>query len=524
VSLAQTTPAVGSARQPIRPVLFQPSRNPRNSSMTTPDDATRLCFLPADELAARIRRRDVSPVEVVDAFLDRIEARNPVVNAYTLVMADQARAAARRAEDAVMSGAPLGPLHGVPIAIKDMDDVAGVPTSLGSFASEGRVAKESTVVVNRLLGAGAIILGKTNTSEFGHKGIADNPRFGPTSTPYAIGYNSGGSSGGSAAAVADGMATLGQGADGGGSVRIPASFCGTVGFKASFGRIPSVTRPDAYLWGHPLVHIGPLARTVLDAALMTSVMAGPHPRDPLSLPAADIRYLDAATRRQGKVRIAYSPRLGNFPVDPRVASVVREAVQSLAGEEVEVEEVELKLKPDHNELAALWVRTIAIHYAAIAIHMKADGIDLLGEHAERLTPEFRTMLETAHRYTAVEHVLDDALRTEVFDALEDLLQPYDFIVSPTMAVPPVKNAADGNTLGPAEINGEPVERLIGFCMTYPINFTGHPAISVPAGLTPEGLPVGMQIIGRRHADESVLTLAAYFERRRPWFHTYPGLA
>jgi Asp-tRNA(Asn)/Glu-tRNA(Gln) amidotransferase A subunit family amidase len=213
-------------------------------SPTNPID---LCFLPATELAARIRRRDVSPVEVVEVYLRRIEERNPAVNAYTLVLGDQAVEAARAAEAAVMAGQPLGPLHGVPVAIKDLDDVAGVPTSMGSLAVQNRVPKTSAAAVERLLNAGAIILGKTNSPEFGHKGITDNLRFGPTSTPWKIGYNSGGWSGGSAAAVADGMAALGQGTDGGGSVRIPASFSGAVGFKPSFGRVPSVTGPDAFL-------------------------------------------------------------------------------------------------------------------------------------------------------------------------------------------------------------------------------------------------------------------------------------
>ena len=491
--------------------------------MTMADDMTQLCFMPAVELAARIRRRDLSPVEVVGAYLRRIADRNPVINAYTLVLAEQALEAARAAERAVMAGGPLGPLHGVPVAIKDLDDVAGVPTSMGSRAVHGRIPTRSAVAVDRLLAAGAIILGKTNTPEFGHKGITDNPRFGPTSTPWAVGYNAGGSSGGSAAAVADGLAALAQGTDGGGSVRIPASFSGTVGYKPSFGRIPSVTRPDAFLWGHPFVHIGPLARTVADAALMTGVMAGPHARDPLSLPDDGVSYVRGAGSAAGEVKIAYSPRLGNFPVDAGVATLIREAVAAIASHGMPVDEVELALKPHHGELAALWVRTIAVHYAAIAEHWKADGLDLLGDHADELTPDFRLMLESARRVGAVEHALDDVLRTQVFDALEDVLDRYDVIVSPTLAVPPVRNATDGHTRGPSAINGEAVDPLIGWCMTYPINFTGHPAISIPAGLTPEGLPVGLQIIGRRHADESVLAVAAAIERMRPWFNAYPGL-
>ncbi|MER8476053.1 amidase family protein [Mesorhizobium sp. M1163] len=490
--------------------------------MTSADD--QICFLPATELAQRIRRRDLSPVEVTEAYLRRIEARNPVVNAYTLVLGDQAMEAARAAEKAVMAGGPLGPLHGVPVGIKDLDDMAGVPTSMGSWAVHDRVPKTSAVAVERLLDAGAIVLGKTNTPEFGHKGITDNLRFGPTSTPFAIGYNSGGSSGGSAAAVADGMAALAQGTDGGGSVRIPASFSGTVGFKPSFGRIPSVTRPDAFLWGHPLVHIGPLTRTVADAALMTKIMAGPHNRDPFCLADEGVDYVGAVAGWTPKLRVAYSPRLGNFPVDAEVATVVARAVDVMRGRGIEVDEVELDFRADHKELAALWVRTISIHYAAIAVYLKQEGIDLMGKHAKVLTPQFLAMLEGAYKVSAIDHALDDLLRTGVHEGLEDVFETHDLIVSPTLAVPPVKNATDGNTIGPTSINGEAVDPLIGWCMTYPINYTGHPAISVPAGLTARGLPVGLQIIGRRHADETVLALAAQFERMQPWFPSYPGLA
>jgi Asp-tRNA(Asn)/Glu-tRNA(Gln) amidotransferase A subunit family amidase len=482
-----------------------------------------LCFLPASELALRIAKRDVSPVEVVDACLRRIEQRNPQINAYTLVLAESARKSARAAEQAVMSGGPLGPLHGVPVAIKDLDDVAGVPTSMGSRAVLNRIPARNAVIVDRLQAAGAIILGKTNTPEFGHKGITDNLRFGPTSTPWALGFNAGGSSGGSAAAVADGMAALAQGTDGGGSIRIPASFSGVVGFKASFGRIPSVTRPDAFLWSYPLVHTGPLTRTVADAALMASVAGGPHARDPLSLPDQGIDYLAATRRGLGPVKIAYSPRMGNFPVDPRVAAVVDEAVKAMIAQGIDVDLVELAGMPDHAELADLWVRMISVHYGVIAEHLKAEGLDLLKDHADALSPDFRAMLEASRRIGAVGHRLDDLLRTRVFDSVTDVLERFDLIIAPTMATPPVRNATDGNTRGPSSINGVAVDPLIGFCMTYPINFTGHPAISVPAGLTSDGLPVGLQMIGRRFADESVLALAAAFERLRPWFATYPGL-
>jgi Asp-tRNA(Asn)/Glu-tRNA(Gln) amidotransferase A subunit family amidase len=481
-----------------------------------------LCFLPATELAARIRRRDLSPVEVVKAYLGRIEDRNPSINAYTLVLADSALDSAREAETAVMSGRSLGPLHGVPVAIKDLDDFAGAPTSMGSLAVQNRVPKTSAAAVERLTRAGAIVLGKTNTPEFGHKGITDNLRFGPTSTPWKVGYNSGGSSGGSAAAVADGLAALGQGTDGGGSVRIPAAFSGVVGFKPSFGRVPSVTRPDGFLWSHPLVHIGPLARTVGDAALMTAVMAGPHAGDPLSLPDDGVDYRRGAESSR-RFRVAFSPRLGDFPVDERVATVVSSAVETLRATGIEVDEVELDFKAGHDTLAGLWVRVISVHYAAIARHWKDDGIDLLGDHGSKLTPQFRQMMIDAQKISAADHALDDVLRTGVFDGLQAVFDNYDLIVSPTLAIPPVANATNGNTIGPTEINGDSVDPLIGWCMTFPINFTGHPAISVPAGLTVEGLPVGLQIIGRRYGDESVLALASRLEQARPWLQSYPGL-
>jgi amidase/aspartyl-tRNA(Asn)/glutamyl-tRNA(Gln) amidotransferase subunit A len=257
---------------------------------------------------------------------------------------------------------------------------------------------------------------------------------------------------------------------------------------------------------------------------MTSVMAGPHSRDPLTLPDDGTDYLRGARSAARPFRVAYSPRLGNFPVDPRVASVVRDAVQALKDSGVEIDEVEPDFKADHNALAHLWVRIISVHYAAIAVHWKQEGIDLIGDHADELTPQFRQMIENAQKISAVDHALDDVLRSGVFDGLENIFDRYDLILSPTLAIPPVRNADDGNTIGPVEINGETVEPLIGWCMTYPINYTGHPAISVPAGLTPEGLPVGLQIIGRRHADETVLAFASRFERLRPWFDLYPGLA
>lgn len=499
---------------------MEPRADTRRSGLTE-----EICFTPATELAAKIRRRELSPVEVVDAFLVRIEARNAMTNAYVTVLADGAREAARRAERALYSGEALGSLHGVPVAIKDLSDYkAGVRNTFGSKPLANYVPKRSTVYVERLEGAGAIVLGKTNTPEFGIKGVTDNLLFGPTSTPFALGKNAGGSSGGSAAAVADGMAPIAQGTDGGGSVRIPASCCGVYGIKATFGRVPVAARPDAFGWHTPFIDVGSLARTVEDAALMLAVMAGPDPRDPHSLPDDGVDYLAATRRAIGGLKVAYSPNLDVFPVEDEVSGVVAEAVRAFGSAGAKVEEVNLGLRRTQGELCAVWMREIAVRCVATAESFKNEGIvDLLGEHREELTPEFASMLELGQEMSAVEYKLADLVRTEILDALEDLFERYDLLLAPTLAVASVDNADDGNTVGPSAVNGEEVDPLLGWCLTYPINFTGHPAASVPAGFTEGGLPIGMQVVGRRFADEVVLAASAAFERTRPWHHAYAAL-
>jgi len=480
-----------------------------------------LCFLPATELAARIRRGAVSPVEVVDAYLRRIGQRNAVINAYVTVIADQAREAARQAERAVSAGAPLGPLHGVPIAIKDLFDFkAGVRTTFGSKPLATYVPDETTTYVARLEQAGAIVLGKTNVPEFGHKGVTDNLLVGPTSTPFAPGWNAGGSSGGSAAAVADGLAALAQGTDGGGSIRIPASFCGVYGFKASWGRVAVATRPNAFAWHTPFVHSGPLTRTVDDAALMLSVMSGPHPRDPFSLPDDGLAYQAATHRPISGLRIAYSATFGDFPIDPQVRDVVRTAVLAFELIGTHVDEVQVDLRHSQQELSALWVKQMGLLYDGTVADFKKSGIDLLGEHRAEMTPEFVAMVEAVQDLRAVACKQDDIVRSAVFDGVQDVFDTYDLLITPTLAVPPFRNAGDGRTVGPRRINGQDVDPLIGWCLTYPLNFTGHPAASIPAGFTPDGLPIGMQIVGRRFADDVVLAASAAFERVRPWFTAY----
>lgn len=483
-----------------------------------------LCFLPALELARRLRQRDVSPVEVVDAYLARISTRNGELNAYVTRLDDQARAAARQAEQALQRGADVGPLHGVPVAIKDLfDPVAGVRNTFGCRAFSQFIPEQNAVYVQRLLDAGAIILGKTNTPEFGHKGVTDNLLFGPTSTPFDVTRNAGGSSGGSAAAVADGLAALAQGSDAGGSIRIPAAHCGVVGFKATVGRVAAAYRPDAFL-STPFLHAGPLTRTVADAALMSSVICGPHDRDPYSLPDDGVDWLGATSAPVEGLSAAGSCDLGDFPVDPRVRVVVDEALAALAGSGLAIEPVEISLGAAHDELTDLWMREMAVLYAATAANLAAAGIDLLGDHRADLCPDFAALIERGASISAVSAKGDDVLRTHVFDALQDVFVHHDLLITATVAVPPFPNRDDGHTVGPSEVDGRPVDPLLGWCLTHPFNFSGHPAISVPAGLTAEGLPVGLQIVGRRFEDATVLAAAAALERARPWLQDLPGMS
>jgi len=492
------------------------------SSAPSPADEVAICFAPAHELARLMRERELTVPEVVAAHLARIERRNPPLGAYVHMMTEQARATAAALQHELDRGEVRGPLHGVPIAIKDLEDVAGVPTTCGSRAMAGNVPEQDAILTARLRAAGAVILGKTNTPEFGHKGTTDNLVFGPTSSPFAAGTNAGGSSGGSAAAVADGLAAIAQAGDGGGSIRIPASLCGVYGIKPSWGRVAHSYRPGGFLFT-PFVQHGPVARTVRDAALMLAEIVGPHARDPLSLPDDGLDYIGACDRSIEGLRVAYSPDLGIFPIDRRVRVVVDDAVGALRGAGATVEQVELAVRYPQERLSLIWRRVIAVQHAQMVASMRAEGTDLLALGADGLEPALHDYLALAETISAVDYKLDDVVRTHVFDAVQDVFERYDLLVSPTLSVPVVANADDGMTVGPSEVEGEAVDPLIGWCPTYIFNFTGHPAASIPAGLTPEGYPVGMQIVGPRLCDDVVLAASAAFEAVRPWADTYPGL-
>jgi amidase len=462
----------------------------------------------ATELARRIREREVSPVEVMDATLRRIEERNPRLNAFVHLAFEEAMAAAREAE----RREPAGSLHGVPTALKDLFDFkpGWLATMGGIPALKDYRPPFACAWCERMERAGAIIVGKTNSPTMGLRGVTDNYLFGPTRNPHDTTRNAGGSSGGSAAAVADGMLAFAEATDGGGSIRIPAAWCGVYGYKPSWGRVPGIFRPNAFGGTDPFLFEGVVTRTVADAALAIDAIAGYDPRDPFGIREAP--DLPAALDRDiARMRIAYSPDLDVFPVDRRVAAVVERAVRAFEEAGAHVEPVKLGITRDQRELSDLWCRLIMPINVATVEGLLAEGFDVRPD----LPPEYVRWLDVGYGLTALDVTRDQIARTEVFDSIQAVLSDHDLLVHPTVACLPVENGDDGNTVGPSEIEGVEVDPLIGWCLTYFANFTGHPAASIPAG-TVEGLPVGMQIMGRSGADIDVLAASAAFERLRPW--------
>ena len=465
-----------------------------------------LCWLDATTLAAEIRLARVSPVEVTEAVLARIERVNPRINAFCTVAAEAARAQARLAEAAVVRGDVLGPLHGVPISFKDLTTTAGIRTTFGSKIWEHHIPKADAPVVERARRAGAIVLGKTNTPEFGCKGVTDNRIFGATRNPWNLGRTPGGSSGGAAAALAAGLGPLAEGSDLAGSIRQPAACCGVVGLKPTLGRVPRF--PNLNGWT-TFSCVGPMARTVRDAALLLSVMAGPDERDPMSLPLGLEGFARAVDGGITGLRVAFSGDLGYAAVEPEIRAVCAAAARRFTELGCAVEES----APGFDDPETLFLDLTAPLRAAADHHhlsqWKADMDPILLERIERAAGMTAIDYERAtHRRTAMWHIV-----REFFDR-------FDLLLTPVTAVAPIPLEVQY----PREIAGRRVSSPIAwFPFTYPFAMMGMPAISVPCGFTGDGLPVGLQIVGRRGADATVLRAAAAFEAVAPWKGRRPPL-
>lgn len=453
--------------------------------------------MPAIKLAREIRKRRLSAVEVVRAFLDRIARVNPALNAYVTLCEAQALNEAGLADKKLLGREQPGPLHGVPFSVKDLVFTAGVRTTLGSRIYENLIPKEDALAVARLRAAGAILLGKTNTPEFGYKATTENLLFGSTHNPWNRQYTPGGSSGGAAAATAAGLSPLSVSTDGGGSIRIPASFCGVFGLKPTFGRVP--TLPGSGGW-RTLSHTGPTTRTVADAALMLDVMAGPDELDRNSLPATDSTFLsELAIPRRG-LRLGYSADLGFALVDPEIPPIMRKAFPVLEGLGHTIDLVDLDLRGSKEIFEIL---VLAENASAHRAELEAKR-GLMDEALAKF-------IERGFAISAADYIGANRRRDQPAARLAAFFSQHDLLLTPTVAVPPFPIGE-----APKQIAGVPIEPLGWIPFTYPFNLTGNPAANLPCGMSSKGLPVGLQVVGPRHADALVLNLCAQFEKAQPW--------
>ena len=474
-------------------------------------DRDDICFLPATELGRLYRARKLSPLDVMQAVLARIDAVNPALNAYVTVARDSALAEARRATQRfARKSATLPPLHGVPVSIKDLYSTKGIRTTWASLMYKDHVPSEDDLVVQRLKAAGAIVVGKTNTPEFGAGGNTFNAVFGATRNPWNPALSCGGSSGGAAVGVATGMGPIAQGSDLGGSLRVPAAFCGVVGFRTTPGLIAS--HPRALAWD-TLGVAGPIARTVLDVALMLSVMAGPDDRAPLSYEVDTAEFTRAVKNPSIKGwRVAWTPDLdGLIPIDGEVLRVAHEATKVFRSLGARVEAA----CPSFAEVPDIIRGTRAL--TMVALHA-----DKLPKWREQMQKDLVADVEHGLAVTTRDVAASELFRSVLWQRVCSFMAARDLLVLPTVAVPPFPVEQPY----PTEINGKPLDSYFQwFSLTYAITLTGLPAISVPCGFTRSGLPVGLQIVGRRRQEAAVLRAAAAFEAATPWAgHVPPVVA
>ena len=467
-----------------------------------------LCFKDAVELSRLIHKREVSAREVMTAFLAQIKRVNPKVNAIpTLIEEDAAMRAAQAADELMAKGQPAGPLHGFPHAVKDLVNTAGIRTTQGSPIYKDFVPTSDALIVERLKTAGAIIIGKTNVPEFGAGSHTYNPVFGATRNPYDLSKSCGGSSGGAAVSLACGMLPLADGSDMGGSLRNPASFCNVVGFRNSPGRVPAY--PTSMAW-NPLSVEGALARTVSDLAMLLSVLAGPDPRAPISLNEPGWIFSRPLGRDFRNTKIAWSRNLGRYPVQPAVNEVCDKARSVFAALGCQVEDGE----PDFRDADEIFQIMRAWSFA----QNRADDYK---NHKSQLKDTVVWNVEKGLQLKGTDISRAEVLRTQLYQRVHAFMERYEFLVLPVSQVAPFPIETDWVR----EINGTKMETYIDWMAScYAITVTGLPAISVPCGFTPEGLPIGLQIVGSHQRDFDVLQLAYAFEQATQYGKKRPSIA
>lgn len=458
-----------------------------------PDD---ICFLSARELTRLMRTRELSAREVTEAHLARIEAVNPGVNAVVTLTAERALREAAAADDRLAAGAEAPPLHGLPVAHKDTHLTAGVRTTFGSPLLAENVPDRDELVIERMRDAGTIMLGKTNVPEFAAGSHTFNPVFGTTRNPYDRSRSAGGSSGGAAVALATGMHPIADGSDMGGSLRNPASFCNVVGVRPSPGRVPSW--PEEPAWDTVGVQ-GPMGRTVADAALLLSVLAGPDPRSPVALETPGSAFAGPLDSDPAGLRVAWAPRLdGSMPFEPEVVAALEPAVKVFTGLGCAVEEA----CPDLSGAEEVF-RTLRAWRFATRLG------DLLDRRPDGLKASLVWNIEQGRRLTPADLARAQILHTRLFHRVREFFERYDVLLAPVSQVAPF----DADLEYPPRIAGEPMGTYLDWMRSaYLISATGCPALSVPGGFTPGGLPVGLQVIGPHRADLTVLRAGHAFER------------
>ncbi|MGH1493266.1 MAG: amidase [Acidimicrobiales bacterium] len=446
------------------------------------------------QIAARVNGGEQSARDVVAHAIAKIEELNPELNAFVAWDGEQALAQAAAVDQRIAAGEAVGPLAGVPVGVKDLEAVAGFVTTFGSeLHAKDAPAAEDSVLVARMRQAGAIIMGKTNTPEYGHKGATDNVVFGETKNPWSTAHTPGGSSGGTAAALASGMVPLATGSDGGGSIRIPAALCGLSNLKTETGRIPITGRkmPGSGL----LSTNGPMGRTTMDSAVALDAVIGPDGRDPLSLPAVTESWADAVRNAEPPKRVVWAPTMGYATVDDEVMASCRAAVDALAAAGTEIIEVDEVF--DRDPVEAWYVLWAVARY-------KAQGHLLGTDEWDRLSESIRPQIEYGARLSGADHALAHDACFDLNWRLEDVFEQAPLILTPATAGQTPLLGQDG------EINGEQSPGWVKF--TYGINMTRNPAGNVCTGLSAAGLPIGMQLIGRHHAEAEVLAAMAAAEQ------------
>lgn len=466
-----------------------------------------IAFMPAFEIAEKLRTQALTSVEITEIVIERIEKINPTVNAYCTPTFDIAREMAREADKKIKKDDEIGPLMGIPLSIKDLNWTEGVRTTFGSKIYENFVPDQDDIAVKRLKDAGCVVLGKTNTPEFGFKGVTDNLIFGTSKNPWNLNKTPGGSSGGAAISVACGMAFLAQGSDGGGSIRIPSSLCGVYGLKPTFGRTPN--HPKELIFGESLSVNGPIVRYVKDAALMLQVMKGTFLGDRHSLPDDDIDYLKIFEHIPKRLKIGYTLDLGYAKaINSEVQKNVLDSLEIFRKYGWEVEEIKMKLRKPELPFYTLWTSKLAFELAP-----------KLDEWEDKMDPDIVRLVKGGMGYDAFSLIRAQTARKEIYETFYKIFKNIDILITPTTAVP----AFDTGIMFPPKINDKKVSPTAWQAFTFPFNLTEQPAASIPCGWSKEGLPIGMQIIGEKYDETTILQVSKVFEEFKPWQEKRPEL-